>query len=188
MRRPIAAAAIVATLLSALLAPAAFACAPEGGPWPLSQMIAQAIIAVEGTVTAVTDSEPGADDWGTVVEISVERVLKGSPGATTSVRDESGCPFRPSAGDRVVVAANAEGGLILAWFLDGPAAQQWISTDPELTTTAAIHAAFDLPDTALDSPARASSGRGAALPLLVVAWAVSALGSLALLSRRRRGA
>jgi len=166
----------------AVAAPAVLACTVESGPVPVSSVVTNATVAVDGKVSSAS----GGGDAPVLIEVSVDRVLKGATAEPLDVHDEGTCPFYPAAGDRVIVAATADGQLIGAWGVNGAQAYPWIPTTPQLTTVAAVDAAFGLPQTSTSDAEPASAITDSGLPLaLLFEWLVITGVALLAFARRR---
>jgi hypothetical protein len=165
------------------LAPGVLACTNEDSPVAVDSVVGGTNVAVEGTIVSAT----GGGGTPVTVQVSVERRLKGTPsGTTVTMHDGNSCPFHPASGDRVVVAATADGQLTGAWELDGETAVPWIPTKRELTTLDAIQTAFGPPETA--SPAATplqAEGDPRPAVLLFAMWTVGLLIVLEARSMRR---
>ena len=173
----------VALGIGAVVAPPALACTVEDGPVPVADLVKGATVAVDGHVSSAT----GGGDTPVQIEVAVSRVLKGTTPEPLTVHDDGTCPFYPVAGDRVIVAATADGQVTGAWSVNGKQAVAWIPTTPQLTTVSAIDSAFGLPPqtstNAVDeAPTVTDWGLAAAL---VLEWLVVTGVALVAFARRR---
>lgn len=167
----------------ALAAPAALACTVEDGPVPVPALVENASVAVDGIVS----SSSGGGDTPVLIEVSVDRVLKGPTAEPLAVHDEGTCPFYPAPGDRVIVAASADGEITGAWSINGTKAIPWIPTRPTLTTVSAIDVAFGvLPQTSTSVGDREPAMRDPGLSIALLAeWIVVSGIALVAFVRRR---